>query len=89
MLILSRAEGQSILIDGGIRVVILDADRRGVRVGIEAPAGVRILRSELVADIAEENIRATASLPRHASEGRGLVAPRPAPSGAVASRDER
>jgi hypothetical protein len=38
MLILGRREGDSILIDGGIRIVVVSCDRGGVRIGIEAPS---------------------------------------------------
>ena len=58
MLILSREPGDAIIIDGGIRIVVLACDRKGVRLGIEAPASVTILRSEIVDAIAEENRRA-------------------------------
>ncbi len=55
MLILTRREGDSIYIDGGVRVVVLSIDRKGVRIGIEAPADVRILRGEIVAQVESEN----------------------------------
>jgi carbon storage regulator len=58
MLILSRKPGDAIIIEGGIRVVVLACDRKGVRLGIEAPSSVTILRSEIVDAIAEENRRA-------------------------------
>jgi carbon storage regulator len=61
VLILSRSAGDSILIDGGVRIVVLSADRKGVRLGIEAPADVRILRGEIVGQVEEENRRATAT----------------------------
>lgn len=61
MLILSRKPGDAILIDGGIRVVVLACDGGGVRLGIEAPASVGIVREEIVQDIADENIRAGAT----------------------------
>ena len=60
MLILGRKPGDSILIGDGIRLVVLACDRRGVRLGIEAPADVTILRGEIVNDIVEENKRAGA-----------------------------
>lgn len=60
MLILSRKPGDSIVIDGGIRIVVLECDRRGVRIGIDAPAEIGILRGEIVEQIAEENRRASA-----------------------------
>ncbi len=59
MLVLSRRPGDAILIDGGIRIVVLACDHRGVRIGIEAPSKVGIVREEIVSQIAEENRRAT------------------------------
>lgn len=61
MLILSRRAGEAILIDGGVRVVVLGVDGNGVRLGIEAPSSVGIVREELAQRIAEENIRAGAT----------------------------
>lgn len=61
MLILSRREGDSIVLEGGIKIVVIACDRRGVRLGIEAPPNVSILRGEIVHQIEDENRRATAS----------------------------
>ncbi|MBA4158145.1 MAG: carbon storage regulator CsrA [Gemmatimonadetes bacterium] len=61
MLILSRKAGETILIGNGIRIIVLECDRRGVRLGIEAPDEVSILREEIVQRIAEENRRAHAT----------------------------
>jgi carbon storage regulator len=58
MLVLSRRRGQAIVLDGGIRIVVLDSDRRGVRLGIEAPRTTGIQREELVSEVAAENRRA-------------------------------
>lgn len=63
MLILSRRPGDAIVIGDGIRVVVLECDRRGVRLGIEAPAEVSILREEIVRQIADENRRAGTAPP--------------------------
>jgi carbon storage regulator len=60
MLILGRRVGDAILIGDGIRLVVLACDRRGVRLGIEAPPDVRVLREEIVVQIADENRRADA-----------------------------
>jgi carbon storage regulator CsrA len=49
MLVLTRNVGQTIIIDGGIRVHILGVNTmRQIRVGIDAPDDTRILRAELV-----------------------------------------
>jgi carbon storage regulator CsrA len=61
MLILSRRPGEAILIEGGIRIVVLAADAKGVRLGIEAPPAINIVREEIVTQIADENRRATAT----------------------------
>jgi carbon storage regulator len=62
MLILSRRVGDAILVDGGIRIVIIACDRKGVRIGVEAPSDVSILREEIVTQIASENQRANATI---------------------------
>ncbi len=61
MLILGRREGDSILIDGGIRIVVVSCDRGGVRIGIEAPNDVKILRGEIAQQVAQENQRAAST----------------------------
>ena len=60
MLVLNRRPGEAILLDGGIRVVVLSCDRRGVRLGVEAPPDVNIQREELVSQVAAQNRRASA-----------------------------
>lgn len=60
MLILGRRVGDSILIEGGIRIVVVSCDRGGVRLGIEAPSETKILRGEIAQQVATENKRATA-----------------------------
>jgi carbon storage regulator len=53
MLILSRRPGDAIVIDGGIRIVVLASGQRCVRLGIEAPAQVGIVREEILSRNAE------------------------------------
>ena len=48
MLILTRRAGEAILIDGGVRIVVLGTEGGGVRLGIEAPPFVGIIREEVV-----------------------------------------
>ena len=55
MLILSRKAGDAIVIDGGIRIVVVQCDRGSVRIGIEAPSDTTILRAELVDQVAAQN----------------------------------
>jgi carbon storage regulator len=59
MLILSRKAGDAIVIDGGIRIVVVQCDRGTVRIGIEAPPETTILRAELVDQVAAQNKRST------------------------------
>ena len=51
MLVLSRKTGDSIQIDGGIRIIVLGLEGNRVKLGIEAPRGVAIMRSELLLDL--------------------------------------
>lgn len=61
MLVLNRRVGEAIIVDGDIRIVIVSSDRRGVRLGIEAPAARSVLREELVEAVVAENRRAVAA----------------------------
>lgn len=47
MLILTRKEGESIVIGDDIRLMVTMVEATSVRVGIEAPREVTILREEL------------------------------------------
>jgi carbon storage regulator len=46
MLVLSRAAGEKIIIDGGITVTVVEVKRGRVSLGVEAPANVTIQRPE-------------------------------------------
>lgn len=48
MLVLGRKLTESIVIDGKIRVTLVRCTGNGARIGIEAPAGVPIVRAELL-----------------------------------------
>ena len=56
MLILTRKAGEAILIDGGIRIIVLGTDGSGIRIGIEAPASVGIVREEVLHRLTEEEV---------------------------------
>jgi carbon storage regulator len=48
MLVLSRKVGESILINESIRVTVVQSARNGrIRLGIDAPPEVKVLREEL------------------------------------------
>lgn len=47
MLVLSRKPGEKVVIGEGITVTVLEIVGRRVRIGVEAPDDVRVLRGEL------------------------------------------
>ena len=54
MLVLTRKVGEKVVIQGGITVTVVRAEDGRVRLGIEAPDDVRILRGELACWMSEE-----------------------------------
>jgi carbon storage regulator len=70
MLILSRKLGESIVIDGRIRVQIMRVDGDVVKIGIEAPTSVPVHRQEVYEEIQRNNqqalMRQSAPLPKFA-----------------------
>ncbi len=60
MLVLSRKVNETIKISDDIEIRILEVKGDTVRIGIEAPKSVDILRGELVHSISETNTEATA-----------------------------
>ncbi len=48
MLVLTRKAGEKVIIGGGITITVLSCDGRGVRLGIDAPREVRVVRAELL-----------------------------------------
>lgn len=55
MLVLTRRSEESVIIGGNIVVTILDVEGEKVKLGIEAPREVTILRKELLAAIHQQN----------------------------------
>lgn len=51
MLVLGRQRNESIIINDNIEIIIVDARRNNVRVGINAPEDVPIYRKELYEQI--------------------------------------
>ena len=58
MLILGRRKGESILIGEDIEISVLDIQGDYIRLGIQAPRELSIIRRELKEQIREENIKA-------------------------------
>jgi len=61
MLVLTRKKDESIMISNGVEVVVLGIDGDRVRIGIEAPKDVTILRKEVYLDVADTNKQAISS----------------------------
>ena len=88
MLILTRRAGEAILLDGGIRVIVIATERGQVRLGIEAPPEVNILRQEIVDDIIAGTVAAVATREALARLGIGPVQPAPSRSRRRAAASE-
>ena len=61
MLILSRKPGETVVIDGRIRVKIIRVEGDVVKIGIEAPVDVSIHRQEVYDEIQRSNKEAATS----------------------------
>ncbi|MGL5722138.1 MAG: carbon storage regulator CsrA [Brevinema sp.] len=58
MLILSRKENESIIINGEIEIKIVSIKPDQIKIGIVAPKEVKVYRQEIFAEIIKENERA-------------------------------
>lgn len=58
MLVLTRKRGERILVGDDIVITILEIKGDAIRIGVDAPSGVRIQRHEVVEAIAEANVAA-------------------------------
>lgn len=56
MLIISRKAGESLVINENIEVHILEINDNFVKIGIDAPKTIKILRKELVEEVEHENV---------------------------------
>lgn len=73
MLVLSRKAGQSILIGHNIEVKIIEVQGEQVRIGINAPRDVNILRKELMDEVRRVNREAVVDNSRVSLEELGRV----------------
>ncbi|MBE6059812.1 MULTISPECIES: carbon storage regulator CsrA [unclassified Clostridium] len=59
MLVVTRKPGEGIKIGDDVEITIVKIDDNSVKVSINAPKEVKILRSELYKEVGEENINAS------------------------------
>jgi carbon storage regulator len=59
MLVLKRKIGQRIIIGDNIIVQVIDVEGRSVKIGIEAPKSVSVVREELLERIREKIVEST------------------------------
>lgn len=56
MLVITRRTGESVQIGDNIEIFILEAGEGSVKIGINAPKNIRVLRKELIGEVREQNI---------------------------------
>lgn len=62
MLVLKRKEGESIIIDNNIEIVVEKVENGYAKISINAPKNVKIMRKELLIEVKEENIESIKNL---------------------------
>ncbi len=78
MLVLTRKAGEKIVIGDDITITILDVRGDGIRIGIDAPRGIKIQREEVLLAVAEANVAAAAaedSVEQQLKSALGIVTP--------------
>ena len=61
MLVLSRKPNESIVINGNVTVSVLRVDNENVRIGVEAPLEIPVMRKEIYEEIKNNNKAAAGS----------------------------
>ncbi len=61
MLVLTRRIGERIVIDNNIIIEVMAVQGQRIRLGVSAPAAVRVLREELIAADAEAGVEVPVS----------------------------
>lgn len=68
MLVLSRRQGESVVIGDDVVVTVLEIRGDVVRIGVDAPRHVQVRREELLAQVADSNRSAAAPDPGAVAE---------------------
>jgi carbon storage regulator len=63
MLVLTRKRKQSVILGDDIEIQVLEINGEQVRIGITAPASLRILRKEIYTDVHAQNQAAVITTP--------------------------
>jgi len=58
VLILTRKPGEAIVIDGDIRISVLGIEGERVKLGVDAPREIPVLRQELLDEVRKSNLAA-------------------------------
>ncbi|NMA91971.1 MAG: carbon storage regulator CsrA [Firmicutes bacterium] len=61
MLVLTRKNGESLVIGENITIKVISAENGSVRLGVDAPREIPVYRQEIYQAIREENLRAVGS----------------------------
>ncbi len=59
MLVLTRKQGEGIIIGDDIKITIIELKSGGIRIGIDAPRELKVYRQEVFDQIKQENEEAT------------------------------
>jgi len=63
VLVLTRKKGEAIVIGDNIKIVVVSVSGDSVKIGIEAPSDVKILRAELLEAVKDINVVASKAIP--------------------------
>lgn len=67
MLVITRKLGEGLMISDDIKITVIEVGKDRVRIGIDAPKEVRIVRDELYIT-EKENLEASSALPKEVME---------------------
>lgn len=74
MLVITRKAGERLLIGDDVVVTVVEVrSDNSIRIGIDAPRSIRVLRQEIAEAVAAENLAATSAKDGDGSELAGLL----------------